>query len=372
MELEHLRKLLSKDSPFSTGTQLQTLIHEKAEHEEKLEYCREEIGRLQKRLETLKTEQKELKTEMADSYRMLDKDIPSSDSRTDATRMKELEDKHNKAETLFFESAERGARRIEKLEQELETAREDLLRARGANTCAESDASSTSSDDGCTTTSDALADPPLPLPKIIHQRELSSTQLDESTLLAPDALKPDDDALNDSPEKRFEEIRKELDDVLVKLEAAQRENEKLRVVKDSLIGIDREMEELIVALEPLQDEVVGQTNRADDALAETAAIKQELNLETMKLLHQSDRIQVLKGQIQVLETQVREGKEKLDHVFIELKNEQALRSEDAEIAQRDISLLKASMVNLSHTLLVLHNALNEANAERRKVEYSKI
>jgi hypothetical protein len=144
-------------------------------------------------------------------------------------------------------------------------------------------------------------------------------------------------------EQRVDELQEELNETRSTLEEAQRENVQLMAMKESMVGIHREMEDLVKSLEPIQLERIEQTNRANDAYLAKVAMKEELDRETAKRKEYAQRVEELEGRIQILQTEVTDEKRKLDKVFIELKNEQALRSEDAEAAQQEISSLNESL-----------------------------
>jgi chromosome segregation ATPase len=183
-----------------------------------------------------------------------------------------------------------------------------------------------------------------------------------------EGLKIDSDNVDNLLEQRIAELQEELDDALSKLEAAERENLQLRMIKDSLVGIHSEMEQLIESLEPMHVELLEQTNRVNEAWAERAAIKQELNRETIKVQENAHQIQVLEARIRDLEAEATERTAMLNGVFIELKNEQALRSEDADIAQQEILSLNESLESYATDIVTLQDALRVANEELRKIK----
>lgn len=157
---------------------------------------------------------------------------------------------------------------------------------------------------------------------------------------------------------RIDSQQQELEEANGRLAATQRENSQLRQVKDSLMGIDREMEDLIESLEPLQNELAEQTRRAEEARDEAAALKQELNGETVKR-------QEAEREKRKLEETVVETKERLNQVYIELKDEQALREEEVDRAKQEHACMKESLEYHKTNLEVLQDALREANEEIR-------
>lgn len=153
--------------------------------------------------------------------------------------------------------------------------------------------------------------------------------------------------------------QKLLDDARRRIDATQRENSQLRQVKDSLMGIDREMEELIESLEPLQNELAEKTRQAEDARAEAAALKQELNRETAKR-------QDTEREKKAFQDEAVKKTDQLNKVYIELKDEQTAREKEMEWAKQELSSLKQSLEYYKSGLEVLQEAMHEANEEIRK------
>lgn len=574
LELEHLRKVVYKETPIDEKIQLQAMLKEKAAYEEQMDSYHEEIRYLKENLHTLQTEQKDLKAELAQSHHTLEEErsrhLSSQngtfrDSHEDARRIKDLEEQLNKWEVLFFESAEVGERRIERLEEELENTKEELARTKypvtltpscdepstlktigtkrdadqdedlrlkirelerillekdaalemqtetshkdvpvtsdssetmsvyasdedesipeakpdlvaerililsqemtrrelslkkqhaleleereakivsltkilgeaGANgyatrdseitlnggnegpglgsrdmakmmsDTADGDSHSESSSQAAkenveqyiTSLEKQLVTQEMEIQRLREelvlanrsakdakasnsahgmavlqkkldevQKELQSSKTGESELREKIEIMCKAKTLNfqgdsaEAKEPQYVELKSELQEVSRQLEAARRENAQLRLVKDSLMGIDHEMEELIEALEPLQAELDDQTKRADGAYEEAAAFKQQLNRETLKL-------QERERQIKALEAEIQDTREKLDRFYIELKEEQAQRFNEKEMAQKQIANLKEDLESHQNNLEMLHAALGEANEELRK------
>ncbi len=159
--------------------------------------------------------------------------------------------------------------------------------------------------------------------------------------------------------KQIDDQQELLDDAKRRIEATQRENSQLRQVKDSLMGIDREMEELIESLEPLQNELAEQTRQAEEWQEEAAALKQELNWET-------SRRQEAERDKKAMEAELGKTKGKLDKLYIELKEEQAAREAEVERIKNESASLKESLEYHKSSLNVLQEAMHEVNEEIRK------
>jgi hypothetical protein len=157
---------------------------------------------------------------------------------------------------------------------------------------------------------------------------------------------------------RIDSQQQELEAAERRLEATQRENSQLRQVKDSLMGIDREMEDLIESLEPLQNELSEKTKQAEEARDEAAAFKQELNKETAKR-------QETEREKSKLEKDIVETKERLNQVYMQLKDEQALREDELDRTKQELFSTKESLEYHKTSLEVLTDALREANEEIR-------
>lgn len=116
IELEHLRKLVDRENPISSETQLKALIQEKAEQEEQLESFEDEIMKLKEKVHLLQVENGELQRTSMKAQSQSD----------EAKRIKDLEQQISKWETLYFESAEIGEKQMVKVELELQQLREQL------------------------------------------------------------------------------------------------------------------------------------------------------------------------------------------------------------------------------------------------------
>eukprot|EP00934_Nitzschia_sp_Nitz4_P004705 Nitzschia sp. Nitz4//scaffold118_size93875//49178//51058//NITZ4_004790-RA/size93875-processed-gene-0.35-mRNA-1//1//CDS//3329533730//4695//frame0 len=140
------------------------------------------------------------------------------------------------------------------------------------------------------------------------------------------------------------------------IETAQTENERLRQVRDSLVGVDREMEKLIHSLQPLQQEVVEQRERAQVSSKEAASLRN--NLEVEKSLRSC-----LERENKKMESELFRTKKELDDVRLELKQERASHEDDVALLRQEAKCLQGSIDYHKESLEVMREALREANLE---------
>jgi chromosome segregation ATPase len=159
-------------------------------------------------------------------------------------------------------------------------------------------------------------------------------------------------------EAKFTALQEALERSKRKLEAARRENQQLRQVKDSLQGIDQEMTELIESLEPLQTELAEQTQKTESAMEESQRLKDELTRE--RSLRRT-----ISEENQQVRTDLTATKERLDHVYMELKDEQASQEGLVESLQREKAIAEASLREYRHSIDVMQEAMREANEQLR-------
>jgi chromosome segregation ATPase len=159
-------------------------------------------------------------------------------------------------------------------------------------------------------------------------------------------------------EAKLTALQEALEKSKLKLEATRRENQQLRQVKDSLQGIDQEMTEFIESLEPLQSELAEQTQKTESAMQESKRLENQLT-------HERSLRRTMSEENQQIKTDLTATKERLDHVYMDLKDEQASQEDLVESLQREKAIAEASLQEYKHKVDVMREAMREANEQLR-------
>ena len=122
-ELEQLRRVVSSQQNFSISEvqYMRQMAEEQAQYEETMNEYADQVKQLKETVQNLQHTNKSLQGEL-DSLRSRHQRGRDGSA---AQQVKDLEEQLQKWEMLYFESAEQGARKIQKLEQELEELRDD-------------------------------------------------------------------------------------------------------------------------------------------------------------------------------------------------------------------------------------------------------